>query len=272
VLRLLDARTGRYAEVRPTRLGLLRVCAQVPGASGGPDLAGLRIPLVADLLARTAELRDLQVLTALASGGRDTAPWAVFERAADALNIHPPAVRTGPGEARSSLGGPVDVHLVSHDAEVDDDVSGIVVRVGPVADALGESVAGALAESVTGSLDQSAAADGRDPLAVRLALLAFPYHRPADLTEGTLADAGQRLGHWRRRVAEWAESPSRPAPARTTDQVRAAFDELDTASVLTALRDLEPDAAVPAGAKFEAFAYADRILGLDLVRDIGRVG
>jgi len=27
---------------------------------------------------------------------------------------------------------------------------------------------------------------------------------------------------------------------------------------------------VPAGAKFEAFVYADRILGLDLARDIGR--
>jgi hypothetical protein len=30
------------------------------------------------------------------------------------------------------------------------------------------------------------------------------------------------------------------------------------------------NADVPTGAKFEAFLYADRVLGLDLPRDIGR--
>jgi hypothetical protein len=41
-------------------------------------------------------------------------------------------------------------------------------------------------------------------------------------------------------------------------------------STLTLLRDLAEDASVPAGAKFETFVYTDRILGLDLARDIGR--
>jgi hypothetical protein len=42
--------------------------------------------------------------------------------------------------------------------------------------------------------------------------------------------------------------------------------------VLALLRDLADDDSVPAGARFETFLYADRILGLDLPRDIGRLG
>jgi hypothetical protein len=144
VLSLLDARTGSYAEVRSARRGLLRVCAQVLEAAGGSDLAGLRVLLVADLLVRTAELRDGQLLTALA--GQDSAQSAALERAADALNIHPPAVRAGPGEAWASLGGPIDVHLVGDDADVDGGQTGLVARVGPVrpreAGPPGESAAG----------------------------------------------------------------------------------------------------------------------------------
>jgi hypothetical protein len=39
---------------------------------------------------------------------------------------------------------------------------------------------------------------------------------------------------------------------------------------LALLRDLSLDANVPAGAKFETFLYADRILGLDLPGEIGQ--
>jgi hypothetical protein len=53
------------------------------------------------------------------------------------------------------------------------------------------------------------------------------------------------------------------------DAASAAFNDLDTVSALALLRGLAPDASVPAGAKFETFVYADRILGLDLARDIG---
>lgn len=257
VLRLLDARTGSYAEVMPARRGLLRVCAQVLEAAGGSDLAGLRVLLAADLLARTAELGDLQVLTALAC--QDSAQSAALERAADALNIHPPAARAGPGEARQALGGPIDVQLVGDNAGSGGDQSGLVVRVGPVR------------PREAGPLDESAA-DRPDPLAIRLAMLSFPHHLPADLTEGVLAKARQTLAHWRRRVAEWAQSPSRPMPAPVADRLRAAFDDLDTVTALALLQSLEPDDDVPAGARFETFVYADRILGLDLPRDIGRTG
>ena len=36
------------------------------------------------------------------------------------------------------------------------------------------------------------------------------------------------------------------------------------------LRRLEKDDAVAPGARFETFAWADRLLGLDLARDVGR--
>jgi len=130
-------------------------------------------------------------------------------------------------------------------------------------------------------------AEGIDPLAIRLALLSFPYHQPADLTKTALAEADQALGHWRRRVAEWAQSPSRPMPAHLADRLRSAGDDLDTISIIALLRDLAPDVPpadeqpgddlapdddAPPGARFETFLAADRILGLDLPRDIGRAG
>jgi cysteinyl-tRNA synthetase len=114
------------------------------------------------------------------------------------------------------------------------------------------------------------AGPGDDPLAVRLALISSPYHQQADLTEGMLASAQETVAQWRRQVAGWAESPSRPVPARIAEVVRAAFGDLDTMSVLALLHDLTLDADVPAGAKFETFLYADRLLGLDLPSDIGR--
>jgi cysteinyl-tRNA synthetase len=51
----------------------------------------------------------------------------------------------------------------------------------------------------------------------------------------------------------------------------AAFDDdLDTPAALRVLRSLEKDSEIPPGSKFETFAYADHLLGLDLARDIGR--
>jgi hypothetical protein len=52
--------------------------------------------------------------------------------------------------------------------------------------------------------------------------------------------------------------------------VRAAWeDDLDVPGVLRALRDVESDPELPDGARFETYVHADRILGLDLARDLG---
>lgn len=250
---MLDARTREHTEVRPTRPGLLLVCAQAPAVAEVADLTGPRVLLLADLLARAAELGNLQVFYVLASDRQQPAS----EQAIEALGIHPPAARASSAEAEAALGGPIDVHLASNDGPPDDRLRGLVVPVG-VARAHPEAgtAAGLLA--------------GDEPLAVRLALLSFRYHQSADLTEEMLAEARATVGHWRLRVAQWAESPSKPVPAQIAGTVQSAFGDLDTVSALALLRSLEAESDVPAGAKFETFLYVDRLLGLDLPRDIGR--
>jgi len=259
VLRLLDARTGLRAEVRPARPGVLRVCAQ---AAGGSGLTALRVLLTADLLSRTAELRGLQVLTAADLTGSPPAQAAAIEADAGLLGIHPPAAHTSCREAPSSLGGPVDVYLASQDTATGPGREGLLVSVGAARLDPAGGGPGAGGGLPAGHRD--------DPLAIRLALMAFPAGQPAALTADGLVRAGETLAYWRERVAQWAESPSRPMPAPLEAAAREAFGGLDTAAALALLHGLPADASVPPGAKFETFVYADRVLGLDLARDIGR--
>lgn len=261
MLRLLDASNGSYTEVRPIRRGLLRVCAHAPGTAGSADITGLRVLLTADLLARAAELGDLQVLTALSFADQPPGQETAFERAADALGIHPPAARTSCQDAQASLAGPIDVHVAGYGASVDTRQGGLLTPVGA-----------ARLHADEGITEDTLAGPGRDPLAVRLALESYPYHQTADLTQSVLADADETIRHWRHLVAEWAQSPSRPMPAPIAGTVQVAFGDLDTVSLLALLRGLVPDASVPTGTKFETFVHADRVLGLDLPRSIGRTG
>jgi cysteinyl-tRNA synthetase len=114
-------------------------------------------------------------------------------------------------------------------------------------------------------------ARGHDPLALRLFFLSGRYRQQMDLTANALSGADKRLARWRARVAEWAEAPSAPAPTEYVQRVYDAFaDDLDTPSALVALGELEKDASVAPGAKFEAFVHLDRLLGLDLAHDVGR--
>jgi cysteinyl-tRNA synthetase len=115
------------------------------------------------------------------------------------------------------------------------------------------------------------AARGIDPLALRLAFLEHRYRQQMNLSWDTLEAADKTLRRWRERVASWARSPSAAMPRSYADAVTAAFeDDLDTPAGLRALRALERDDAVPPGARFEAFAHLDQLLGLDLARDIGK--
>jgi hypothetical protein len=255
---VLDDRPGSHAVVSLARPGPLRVCAHVRATADAADLTGLRVLLTADLLARAAELRGLQVLSTRAFTG-EPAGRAAVERAADALGVHPPVL---PADASSGAwpGGPADVHVADDDVDGKDDRSGILIRVAAVRLArdagLGDAVAGMLG--------------GHDPLAVRFALMSLPRQQPAELTAAKLADAAQTLGEWRHDVAVWAESPSRRIPEPIATTVRAAFDNLDSVAALSSLSGLAADETVPPGARFEAFVYTDRVLGLDLPRDIGR--
>jgi hypothetical protein len=263
VIRLLDARTGAPAEVRPGRPGVLRICAHASAAAAGSGITALRVLLIADLLARTGELSGLQALTALQITAASPDQAAAIDGDAGALGIHPPAAHGDCHDAPSLLGGPVDVHVASDDVGVGPAPAGLSVSVG--------------ATHLAGADDYPGAADGGlfagrpgDPLAARLALMSFPSQTPADVDGDALAQAGGTLGSWRQQVARWAESPSRPIPAPIAEAAGSAFGRLDTVSVMALLCGLLPDASVPAGAKFETFVYADRILGLDLAREVGR--
>ena len=112
---------------------------------------------------------------------------------------------------------------------------------------------------------------GHDPLALRLFFLTGRYRQQMNLTWDALGGADRRLKRWRTKVSEWAEQPS---AAMATDYVRrisdAFDDDLDSPTALVALGELEKDADVSPGSKFETFAWVDRILGLDLARDVGK--
>ena len=114
-------------------------------------------------------------------------------------------------------------------------------------------------------------ARGLDPLALRLAFLDHRYRQQLNLTWAVLEAADRTVRRWRERVAEWARSPSKPMCAEYVSDFTGAFDDdLDTPAALRVLRNLEKNGEIPPGAKFETFAYADHLLGLDLARDIGR--
>ena len=114
-------------------------------------------------------------------------------------------------------------------------------------------------------------ARGLDPLALRFAFLDHRYRQQLNLTWAVLEAADRTVRRWRERVAEWARSPSKPMCAEYVSNFNEAFDDdLDTPAALRVLRNLEKDSEIPPGAKFETFAHADHLLGLDLARDIGR--
>jgi cysteinyl-tRNA synthetase len=112
---------------------------------------------------------------------------------------------------------------------------------------------------------------GYDPLALRLAFLSSRYRQQANLSWDGIAAADKTLDRWRWAVADWATSPSKPMCADYRSDVLDAFDDdLDTPRAVQALRRLEKDDTLPPGSKFELFAWADQLLGLDLARFVGQ--
>ncbi|ARF59217.1 hypothetical protein [Streptomyces gilvosporeus] len=246
MLRLTDGRTHHLVELPTLRRGLLRMCVHLscPGLAIGA--ADLRTLLVGDVLFRAAETVGVQARHTVDLPDLPPEQAKALDRATAALGINPPA----DGMAAA------DVHVSA--TQRPDTEHGVWIEVGPVRDRL---------TAIPGLHDGAAA----DPLALRLALLSHPHHEPITLTSRTLADAERTLTLWRGRVADWARSPSRPVPDSIRCQARTAItDDLGTPGVLAVLRHVAAEPGVPDGAKFEVFAYLDRVLGLDLVRDVGR--
>jgi len=216
----------------------------------------VRVHLTADLLRRTAEAaRLLPTVTELLPAALGAAgPGMPLLRASwQALNIHPP---------QDTLTAPLDP------------LAGIPlfdVGIGLAGESLGRDVTDLSRLWVHVAAGSQEPEPYAEPLAVRLALLKHRYWEPADDGTGVPDAAAQTLARWRASVAQWARSPSGAMSREHADAVRDALgDDLDTATALRALEDLADSLAVPDGVKFETFASADRLLGLDLARDIGR--
>ncbi|MEU5633480.1 hypothetical protein ACH47C_26660 [Streptomyces rishiriensis] len=245
MLRIIDARTGEPALAAPVRRGLTRVEAHASGYGA----ASLRVLLVADLLVRALELGGTPAWLLL-TGDRDQAE---LRAGATALGMHP-------FEDGRDLGAGVGEAQVLHVAgqDVPSPEGGVRIAVAPAEGALpGAQTRGAVPDA--------------DPAVLRLALLSAPRTEPLRLDATALAEAHDRLARWRRAVADWARQPSRPVPEELRGRLRTAWeDDLDVPEVLRVLRwvaDAGPE--LPAGARFETYAYADRLLGLELTRDLG---
>ncbi len=195
---------------------------------------GVRVAVVADLLRRVAERQHWRTGVAGYS--------SLTDRQLLYLNVHPfqdPAI---------------EVELVVH---VDGDPPALSGRPVPVAPLLVDGV------------DPLDAPAGVDPLALRLALLRLPYRETALFTPDAVAAADAELKRWRALVADWAEQPS-AAMAGVGPVIARIEDDLDLPGALVALDQLAADTSISPGARFEAFAHLDRLLGLDLAADVGR--
>ncbi|MFJ9566714.1 hypothetical protein ACIRQQ_42605 [Streptomyces fuscichromogenes] len=241
MLRILDAKTGETLPAVPARRALTRVEAH----TSGYDLTALRVLLTADLLLRALELGGTPVLPLLTAGRHQ----AELHAAATTLGIRP--FEDG-RDLAAGLGEAQVVHVAAAGGTVGG--AGVTVAVAP-AGGPGAGVLNTLA----------------DPAALRLALLDAPRGAAVHLGAGALDEAGRRLGRLRQSVARWARSPSRPVPEKVRGRLRDAWeDDLDVPAVLAVLHWMEDQPEIPAGARFETCAYADRLLALDLTGDVGR--
>ncbi|MEU8032293.1 hypothetical protein AB0C13_27275 [Streptomyces sp. NPDC049099] len=265
MLHILDARTGEPVPAAPARRGLTRIEAYASGL----DPTALRVLLTADLLVRALELSGTPVWTILTAPHRH----AELRTAATTLSIRP--FEDG-RDLASGLGAAQAIHVTSDPANVLN--TGPVMRVAPVewtGNATGEATPAQASAPPSAPTPETAVHPAlpvllADPAALRLALLSVPRGDTVRLDPAALGEAAGWLARWRRAVAGWARQPSRPVPDDVRARLRSAWeDDLDLPGVLEVLRSVETGADISDGARFETYVYADRLLALDLARDLG---
>ncbi|MFB7372618.1 hypothetical protein ACFC0D_22535 [Streptomyces sp. NPDC056222] len=261
MLRIVDTRTGHLVEIPSVSRHLLSICVHLPAGDTGIGTMDLRTLLVGDVLARTAELHGLQSRTFVTTPDLPHEQDQALERAMSALGIHPPAT-VGVHHPNGTLCAAADVHVHAYGNATQDAGGGVRIDVGRV----GPERADFLSSGLLDPVDP----DGPDPLAVRMLMLGHAHREPVVVTGTALDEARRMLADWRQLVADWAQEPSRPIPADVLRHAHAVLaDDLGVPAVLDALVTLATRADVPAGAKFETFAFLDRVLGLDLAREVG---
>lgn len=231
---------------------------------GERPLDALRLLLVADVHRRVLEdLRGGQVLLAILAGDAQTRDTLLAE--ARSLWIRDAAAHVAtPDEAATQLGGPPDVLVRSGAPPPADAWPGLPRRWIAVGSFTTAAPLGAVPLA-------SDLLRGRDPLALRLALLRCVPPHSGLLSAARLHRAEETLQRWRFKVAQWADMPWAPPESRSVAAMGDAFGKLDTVTVLTLLHRLEVDPVVTSGCKFETFAHVDRVLGLDLCHLVGKL-
>ncbi len=107
------------------------------------------------------------------------------------------------------------------------------------------------------------AAQGFDPLSLRLCLLENRYRSQMDLTWAAISAANATLKRWRR-----SGFGASSKPVADEQIVQALNNDLDTPRVIQRLRSLEKDTQLSLAEKSAIFTFADQVLALDLAREI----
>lgn len=107
------------------------------------------------------------------------------------------------------------------------------------------------------------AAQGFDPLSLRLCLLENRYRSQMDLTWAAISAANATLKRWRRNGFGASSQP-----LADEQIVQALNNDLDTPRVIQRLRSIEKDTQLSLAEKSAVFTFADQVLALDLAREI----
>lgn len=108
-------------------------------------------------------------------------------------------------------------------------------------------------------------ARGLDPLSLRFVLLENRYRSQMDLTWASLEAAHTTLRRLRESMALWGSSDEELEDSEIN---KALIQDLDTPRAMQRIRTVEKDKELLPEKKRAIFIYADRVLGLDLAREI----
>lgn len=107
------------------------------------------------------------------------------------------------------------------------------------------------------------AAQGIDPLSIRLNFLENRFRSQMDLTWDSLEIADAQLNKWRKKTAQWGESSEYLIDREFLNSME---NDLDTPRALQRLREVEKSNEIADADKRAIFIYADCVLALDLTR------
>jgi hypothetical protein len=218
-------------------------------ASDADELSCTRVLVIGDLVCRVLEdLHSAQVLTAVIADERTR----VDHLLRSGLMVRPVCeVFCDRHGAETYLGRPLDILVAVGSTDHQTALRGPTLAVAPARCAAQNWPA--------------------EPTTLRFALAKVPYAWPLDVTDSLLERSERVVESWRDHVAQWSRHPSRPIPSTWRAAVIAALDDdLDVARLVAMMHELDRTGIVEPGAKFEAFAYLDRVLAVDLMRNLGR--